>query len=109
MGRSTTPTFAVTAMYYHANGGRWGSTPYGWDSKREGRPSDATLARHVAAFEASTRQGGANAHLGAATVLRARVVRQSTGETVGVYAPVNLQDPRAVAAFLGTPAFEVVA
>lgn len=80
MGYSTTPTFAV---HFAIPGQRW--TPAAWNTKRDGRPSEATLARYIEALEASTAPGGCNAHLGKVTVTSARVVRQSTGETVATY------------------------
>lgn len=80
MGRTVTPTFALTLRvpgFY--------MTPSGWDCKRQGRPSDATLAAAVEMFEASTRPGGCNAHLGTTVVSSAKVVRQSTGDVVAEY------------------------
>lgn len=81
MGRSTTPTYRLHLTV----AGRFTYSPQAWNSKAYGRPSATTLATQVAAFEASTRPGGCNAHLGAETVLRARVVHQFTGETVATY------------------------
>jgi hypothetical protein len=81
MGRSTTPTYRLQITV----AGRGAYGPQAWNTKAYGRPSAATLATQVAAFEASTREVGYNAHLGAETVLRARVVHQFTGETVATY------------------------
>ena len=61
MGRSTTPRFAVE---YTCKGGS--ITPYGWRSSRmgqvpaDGRPSAATLQRHVDSVNASLLPGGVN-------------------------------------------------
>ena len=60
-------------------------TPSAWDTKHAGRPSDSTLKAWVEHFEASTKTGGCNAHLGATVVWSAKVVRQATGETVATY------------------------
>jgi hypothetical protein len=81
MGRSTTPTYALRLTVMR----RGSYSPQAWNVKAYGRPTAATLATQVAAFEASTREGGCNAHLGAETVRTARVTRQSTGETVATY------------------------
>jgi len=80
MGRSTTPTFRC-----EMNISRGSMTPLAWDTKHAGRPSDATLKAFVEHFEASTRQGGVNAHLGPTVVWSAKVIRQSTGDTVASY------------------------
>ena len=55
-----------------------GFTPYSWNCRRDGRPTEANLRKHVESFEASTREGGVNAHLGEVTVLRA-VIRLNDG------------------------------
>jgi hypothetical protein len=60
-------------------------TPMAWPTKHAGRPSDEALRAYVEGFEASTREGGVNAHLGEEFVLDARVVRQSNGEVVATY------------------------
>jgi hypothetical protein len=80
MGRTVTPTFRVE-MFVPG----WHITAAVWDCKRQGRPSDKTLAADVASFEASTLPGGANAHLGFTVVQRARIIRQSTNEIVAEY------------------------
>jgi hypothetical protein len=59
MGRTTTSTYAVRIT---VPGYQYSLTP--WHCKESGRPTDANLARYVAAFEASTQPGGSNAHLG---------------------------------------------
>lgn len=80
MGRSVTPTFRVEL---HVLGSVY--TPQAWPTKHAGRPSDATLKAYVEEFEASTRSGGVNAHLGEEFVMDAKVVRQSNGEVVATY------------------------
>jgi hypothetical protein len=77
---SVTPTFRIEMS---ATGGYY--TPAAWPTKHMGRPSDATLASYVESFEVSTREGGVNAHLGAVTVHKATVIRQSNGEAVASY------------------------
>jgi hypothetical protein len=77
---STTPTFRVEMK---ATGGAY--TPAAWPTKHLGRPSDSTLAAYVESFEASTREGGVNAHLGAVTVWSAKVIRQSNSQVVASY------------------------
>jgi hypothetical protein len=51
----------------------YGFPPMSWNCKRDGRPTAANLKKFVESFEASTRKGGANAHLGATTVSRAAI------------------------------------
>lgn len=80
MGRSITPTYRIE---FRATGGY--HTPSAWRAEY-GRPSAASLARWVESFEASTREGGVNAHLGVTTVWSARIVRQATGAVVADYA-----------------------
>ena len=61
MGRTSTPAFAVE---YTCTGGT--ITPYGWRSSRigqvpaDGRPSAATLKRHVDSVNSSFLPGGVN-------------------------------------------------
>jgi hypothetical protein len=62
--------------------------PISWNCKRDGRPTDANLAKYVEAYEASTRRGGMNEHLGATTVMNARI-NELGGATVAAYT-----DPR---------------
>ncbi len=78
---SRTPAYRV---HLHVKGVHY--TPAAWNSKHSGRPSDAALAAYVESFEASTRPGGVNAHLGPETVLSAKVIRQATGDVVATYA-----------------------
>lgn len=80
MGHTVTPTYRVELT---TTGAYW--TPQGWDTKRQGRPSDATLAAYVDVLERSTRYPGVNAHLGATTVVAARIIRQRDDETVAIY------------------------
>lgn len=81
MGRSVTPTYRIE---FRIAGSYW--TPSAWNVKRDGRPTEDRLAQYVNDLEASTREGGVNAHLGEQVVLSAKVVRQSTGEVVASYA-----------------------
>jgi hypothetical protein len=90
MGATRTPAWVVEIR----TDGRGGYTPAPWNVRSQpnrpgyGRPTDANLAAYVARFEASTRPGGVNAHLGAETVRRAWVRRNGawgTGETVARY------------------------
>lgn len=76
---SHTPTYRVET---HAKGVYM--TPAAWPTKHAGRPSDKTLAVYVADFEASCAHG-VNRHLGETVILSAKIVRQSTGETVATY------------------------
>lgn len=82
MGRTTTPTFRLEMQdanpYHNYSGQRW-------DTKNAGRPNDANLAKDIAHFEASTREGGCNAHLGEITITKATVIRQSNNEVVATY------------------------
>jgi len=80
MGTSLTPTYRVE---FRIAGSYW--TPSAWNVKRDGRPTDEKLATYVADLEASTREGGCNAHLGATVVFGATIVRQSDDEVVASY------------------------
>ena len=64
--------------------GEWPRSPYG-------RPSSASLARVITDFEASTRSGGVNAHLGEMQVTAARVVRQRDGAVLATYEKPTFQ------------------
>lgn len=99
MGHSTTPTYRL----HLTTTSRFSYSPQAWNVKAYGRPTDTTLATQVAAFEESTRTG-VNSHLGAETVRTARVVRQSTGETVATYTM-----PAFVAVASSAPAARTVA
>jgi hypothetical protein len=68
MPRDRTSKYAVTLT---APG--YAFTPSLWLVRRDGRPTDANLARYVASFEASTGPGGPNAHLGAQQMTSATV------------------------------------
>jgi hypothetical protein len=48
-------------------------TSYSWNCRRDGRPTGANLRKHIKSFEAATKPGGVNAHLGEVTVLRAEI------------------------------------
>lgn len=64
-------------------GVRW--TPASWPTRHAGRASDANLLKYVRETELSTRSGGCNAHLGETVIQSAKIVNQSTGETVASY------------------------
>lgn len=80
MGRSRTFTYALHVTTFQP--GR--VTPIGWE-RDFGPATDAGLARFVADFEAATRPGGVNAHLGELTVSSATLVRQRDGAVVASY------------------------
>lgn len=81
MGRTVTPTYRLD---FTVND--WYITPQGWDGRRYGRPTNQSLRRWIADFEASTQPGGANAHLGPLTVRSAWVTRQATHERMADFA-----------------------
>lgn len=54
MGRSITPKYAVYMT---------GSTPFGWNSKQAGRPTDANLEKFVKGYAKSLEAGGVNEHV----------------------------------------------
>lgn len=78
--RDTTPTYVVRIF-----DGRYGYTPSAWrvtsktQVRADGRPTADNLKRYVESFEASTRPGGANAHLGETKILRATITRNFPG------------------------------
>ena len=51
-----------------------------------GKPTNENLEKHVRAFEASTQEGGPNAHLGPTRVSKAKIIHQETGVVVAAYA-----------------------
>lgn len=59
MGRTATSKYAVSIT---VPGYRY--TLAAWRCNQSGRPTQANLAKYVHAFEASTKPGGCNAHLG---------------------------------------------
>lgn len=86
MGRSYTPRYVceiVVPGTYH--------TPMSWDVKSRygargyGKPTDANLKKYVEGFEASTKPGGVNAHLGETIVTSARIIDQFEGGVVATY------------------------
>lgn len=81
MGRTITPTYRTEIKV----AGPYAWTPAAWRCKEQGRPTDAALAAYVAVLEASTREGGCNAHLGETTVRSARIIHQPTGDVVATY------------------------
>ena len=68
MGRTVTTKYQVT-LYAPGMSGM----PYCWNVKRDGMPTGDNLRKHVEGFEASTREGGVNAHLGEVRVPRAAI------------------------------------
>lgn len=61
-------------------------SPASWNCKRYGRPTEANLRKYVESFEASTRPGGCNAHLGIEVVARAEVrLNDGSGKVVAEY------------------------
>jgi hypothetical protein len=84
--RDTTPTYVVQISdgvhYYTASAWRVTSRT---QVRADGRPTTANLKRYVESFEASTRPGGVNAHLGETTVKRARINHNITGTLVAEY------------------------
>lgn len=89
MGKSVTPTYRIEipSAVCVTRGVRVGHSPAGWSVKHSGSPTDESLAKYVADYEASTLPGGVNEHLGVTRVSSARVVHQSSGEVVATYAP----------------------
>jgi hypothetical protein len=75
MGRITTPKYAVEFFEVHTASGPTHWTPMGWNSKQAGRPTPANLAKFIDGYEASTRPGGVNAHIGPTVIGEARIVR----------------------------------
>jgi hypothetical protein len=85
MARSTTPSHRIVSSQVSAvDGVAIGMTSVAWRS-HYGRVSQKSLARYVAQLEQSTQAGGCNAHLGAITVVEARVIRQSTNSVEAHY------------------------
>jgi hypothetical protein len=80
MGQSITPAYRVEVT---VEGSYW--TPARWDAKHFGRPNDGALVDYVEQVEASTREGGVNAHLGATVIRSAKVIRQADNEVVARY------------------------
>jgi len=101
MGRTTTPKYSVTV-----SDGRYAWTPMGWDGRRYGTPTDASLARYVADMNASFAPGGSNAHLGV-TGLVAATVRHNVANGAPVarwsaFVPCTIPDC-GLSASLGRP------
>ena len=81
MSRDVTSRYAVQVI---VPGYRY--SPACWNCRRDGRPTAANLARYVESFEASTRAGGCNAHLGETRVREACVrVNEYAGTVVATY------------------------
>jgi hypothetical protein len=100
MGTSRTPTYIVEmtakdsvtgALYAYIPAPEWYARKRG-ARVADGQPRDcAALAAYVRRFEASTLPGAVNAHLGAQTVVSARVVRQADREVCSTYRARHLQ------------------
>jgi hypothetical protein len=81
MGRTVTSKYAVRITVPGYN-----YSPMSWQYRRYGRPTDASLARYVRDFEASTLPGGSNAHLGEQHVSSAYIrVNEHAGTVVATY------------------------
>ncbi len=85
MGRSTTPPYRIEIV------GKSGMPcKMAWRLQAQygipgyGKPTNANLAKWVAGFNESMQPGGANAHVND-PVQTAKLVRQSSGETVATY------------------------
>ena len=85
MGRSVTPTFRLElTVPGHM------LTPMGWSVRKQygipgnGQPTIKNLAKWVADFEQSCRDG-ANKHIGPLQVYHAQIVRQSTGKVMAIW------------------------
>lgn len=84
MGRSTTPTFRA-----EVKGNNWNFEMFGWDCKRNGRPTQANVDRYRDSLNKSFQPGGVNWHVSesrgvVAHVSEVRVIRQAGGEVVAV-------------------------
>jgi hypothetical protein len=75
MGRTITPKYALTVK---VESGRY-YTPMAWTVREDGPATVAGLSRWIEAFEASTAQGGANAHLGVERITSARITLNVSG------------------------------
>lgn len=100
MGTSRTPTYIVEMTARDADTGTlyaYIPAPEWYSRKRgaraaDGQPRDcAALAAYVRRFEASTLPGAVNAHLGAQTVVCARVVRHADREVCSAYRARHLK------------------
>jgi hypothetical protein len=85
MGRSSTATHRIEFYAFNLTTGHRHSLTESWRTKVYGRPGSVSVGRFVAAYEASTRPGGVNAHLGAEIVLSASVIRQATWAVEATY------------------------
>jgi hypothetical protein len=82
MGKSNTPTFRVEYTSMTLVTGRKHANVVSWDVQQDGPANEQSLRGFVRSMEQSTREGGVNAHLGAELIVAARLVRQSSGQTV---------------------------
>jgi hypothetical protein len=81
MGRTATSKYAVSVTVPG-----YSYSLAAWRCKQSGRPTEANLTAYIEAFEASTRPGGANAHLGEQRVTSAYIkVNEYNGRTVAKY------------------------
>jgi hypothetical protein len=84
MGKTTTTKYQIRIEVKSGPG----HMPMSWNCKRDGRPTEANLRRWVESYEASTRPGGVNAHLGPETITRARILlNDGSGKLVAEYKP----------------------
>lgn len=79
MKRDYTPVYRMAA--WEAPSERFPHGNY-WEQAWKGKASEKRLREKVASYEASTRPGGVNEHLGERRVEAAKLVRQRTGENV---------------------------
>lgn len=86
MGRIVTPKYRLEMQLvgFLNTSSVWDVTSRGM-IKGKGKPTADNLRKEVEAFEASTRPGGVNAHLGPIKVSRAEIIHQKSGATVAQY------------------------
>jgi hypothetical protein len=90
MGTSRIVPVLVTFTEITKDGPRQ-STPMEWRTKSAtnrpgyGKPTAENLKAFVERFEASTKPGGCNDHLGLSIVTSAKIVRQATKEVLATY------------------------
>jgi len=84
--RDTTPTYIVKII-----DGRYGYEPFAWlttsktQIRADGKPTADNLKRWVESFEAATKPGGVNAHLGETKIRRAAILHNMTRQPVAEY------------------------
>ena len=81
MSRDATSKYAIQLV---VPGYRY--SPACWNCRRNGRPTAANLIRYIESFEASTRPGGCNAHLGETRVSSAYIrLNEYAGQVVASF------------------------